>query len=109
MSMEKSFYIGAYLVVTGVSRELIEEFESVVYNGQGELTDWRSDTRFLIPNFRIPEAELRDDPDVPVEISGNGIFNEMQAFSTAASGFCDRVSSSGGTYQMRWGIVPGYF
>jgi len=112
MSMNTSVYVGPYIECDGVSRELIEEYEAVLSNGQGENTDLNSSKRYLIPNRKLPDVDRpmsfdrRDDYE-PVPLLECGF--EIQVFTDEAKEFIRKCQEQGWPCRISWGVVIGCF
>lgn len=112
MSMNSTVYIGPYIATDGVADELIESFEEIVCNGQGEATDWDSSKRYLIPNkplagvYRTMNFDKNDSPEVfPI----TDFERERIMFLNAATPFLNQVWSLGLKGEVLWGVVVGVF
>lgn len=114
MSMNTSVYVGPYIECDGISNELLESFESVVCNGQGENTDWKSSKRYLIPNkplgvnYRQMSFDKHDSPS-PIPLLNADANLETQRFSDMSANFMDAAMAAGVTCKISWGVVVGCF
>jgi hypothetical protein len=114
MSMKLSVYVGPSLVAEDVSQELIESFEHVIRDGEGEARDHDDTRRYLTPNIKVPgiTRTMRfDDCDYPrpTDISMDLVRRETEAFRNMTSAFRDAMSIVGGECTVEWGIVCGIF
>lgn len=115
MSMHITVYLGPYLEVSGISQELVEEFESLVACGRGELRCGESH-RYLVPNqplegvdrpLRLGRGE--GDPPPPLDMSEAIMSWEKGKFYKGLTPLLERLKALEIDYRICWGVVCGIF
>lgn len=116
MSMNLSVYVGPYLEIPDGDDDLYWDHDDIVTDGRGEAAK-DAEPLYLIPNREIPcvTREMSFDRHdeylvVPiVDRDVDGLLLEMDAFRDMAKPYLDALTESGGTFQLKWGIVCGVF
>lgn len=113
MSMNLSVYVGPYLIVEGVSNELIEKHEDTVACGQGAARDSVLGIRYLIPNVDIGiERQLsfgrHESPSMPMHLE-NQIGPERHILLKSTMKIRKSIDDCGGSWSIAWGVVCGVF
>jgi hypothetical protein len=107
-------YVGPYIECECPRRpaEWVEEFESLVTEGQGE-TKTREDRLILIPNqLEVPGIERQlifERIDGDVDPSSPDVISEVASFVAFANPVIEYLVENDIEYEVTWGIVPGWF